>query len=246
MLTLLLAFGCHTLTPTAPDPKDDTAAPSTDDTATTPADDTATGPADDTGTTGAGDDTGSTTTGTEGDADTDSDTDSDGDVDTDTDTDTDADTDVDADSDSDADSDTDTTTSTGTSTGTSTTSPSACSTADLVFSAEVTDLAGAVGTSFAAGTQLVAVGVVDNPCAGEVVFTTPSTCLVDSVSMSGTSGTGMGVGVVCGAAMTTWSVLAGGRLTGAIEIGTLSIDTWTIEVGFNLPRTSASTTITVY
>jgi len=167
----------------------------------------------------------------EADTDTDTDADSDTDADADADTDADADADTDADADADTDADTDT-------------GLPACTVADLVFSAEVRDPSGAACTTCPAEVILDFVGVVDNPCANDVVLTTGSSCLVAGWTLTEVySGTTLLNGKPgCYEVETDWVVSA----SGSVEESFDSYTTWQevehlLDVTFgDLPSSTAS------
>lgn len=137
----------------------------------------------------------------------------------------------------DTDSDTDTDTGSACATGTE---------ADLVFTAEARDNRGGATSSFGTDDIVTVAGVVTNPCTTDIVFSTSSTCLVTAMTVSGTSGMGSGVSFACGGSVTLWTVPAGGSIDVAEPLGTMAADRYTADVTFNLRRTSASTTFTVF
>ena len=235
-----------------------------------PAEPTDTGPGD----TGADADTdtdGDSDSDSDSDADSDSDTDTGNDTGSDTGEDTGNDTGSDTGADTGTDTGGDTGTDTGGDTGTDTGDPpdtadtgeppdtgtdtgtdtgdtgtsTGCTSADLILTAEVRDSTGAAGTSFAAREALTMVAIVTNLCPMDITFTTPSTCLFTGWSVSDSRGTGTGVGVACGGALTTWTVPAGGSLEEGQAWGRLAADSYTLDVTADVPAASASTAFSV-
>jgi hypothetical protein len=153
------------------------------------------------------------------DADGTGDTDTDADTDTDTDTDTDADTDSDTDADTDSDTDTD---------------PPSCALADLVWRAEVRDAAGTAGMFFPFGGTLTFVGIVENPCASDVAFDTPQTCLVSRFDVLNQNPDGYSYPQVCDPQIANWVVPAGGVIE-VSDSDTPGRDDWTLTVRFADP-----------
>ena len=146
-----------------------------------------------------------------------------GDTDTDTDTDADTDTDTDADTDTDVvDTDTDVVDTDVVDTDvvdTDTDVPPACT---VVFSAEIRDASGTVGTSWSVDTDdLSAFGVVSNPCTETVTFQTTTSCLVDSYAVTDLDGgSGESVSNTCVAVITDWSIEPGEKVEESTNLGT--------------------------
>ena len=105
-------------------------------------------------------------------------------------------------------------------------STAVCTVADLQLALEARDTLGNAGTTWTTADPLVLVGIVSNPCAVGLTFTTPVSCLLEPWTLSA-SMTGMGRGCLPG--VTSWTVAAGGQLLDAEPVGTLSADTWTFQ-----------------
>lgn len=115
-----------------------------------------------------------------------------------------------------------------------------CTTADLVWTAEVRDATGAAGTVFSPRQALTVVGVVSNPCGSDVSFVTPDACLVTGYSITDSRGMGMGVGVVCAAVITPWTVPAGGSIEDSEVWGRLTPESYVLDISFNYQNHTAS------
>lgn len=117
---------------------------------------------------------------------------------------------------------------------------SACTDADLVWTAEVRDSTGAAGTVFSPRQPLTMVGVVSNPCSSDVTITTPDSCLVNGYSVTDSQGQGMGVGVACAAVLTDWVVPAGGTVEDSTGWGRLTPESYVLDISFNYGNHMAS------
>lgn len=114
-----------------------------------------------------------------------------------------------------------------------------CDLHDLLWTAEVRDATGAVGTVFTTADVLTMAAVVTNPCTTDVSFVTPDSCLVTSMMVSDATG-GDGVAFACADVVTTWVIPAGAAIEEAAPWGRLPAATWTLDVSFNVASYAAS------
>ena len=117
---------------------------------------------------------------------------------------------------------------------------SACTVADLVWTAEVRDANGVAGTAFVPQQPLTMAGVVSNPCSSDITFTTPDSCLVNGYSVTDSRGMGMGVGVACAAVLTSWVVPAGGTVEDSTGFGRMRAESYVLDISFNYGNHTAS------
>ncbi len=139
---------------------------------------------------------------------------------------------VEADADTDSDADTDT-------------GGETCAPADLSWLAETRDSSGTATTSFTTADEIIAAGVVENPCSVDVSFTTPDACLTTGGGLTSGSGIGMAWSKLCTGGVTSWTVPAGGSIEESESLGRLSADSYGLEIYFNRGSFKGTTSFTV-
>ena len=112
----------------------------------------------------------------------------------------------------------------------------ACGVDDLVFSAEMRDASGTAGTEFTLSDDLVAAGVVTNPCEDDISLVTPSVCLVFSGVIVGDS-SGSAWYRACLLEPTKWEVPATGSIQVTEMLGMHTLGEYTLTINFIYPGT---------
>lgn len=123
--------------------------------------------------------------------------------------------------------------------------PVTCTSADLLFVAEVLDGAGTPQVAFVVDEDLSFVGRTINPCDGTVTLTTATSCLVQRWEIKDSAGITYGLKPDCDDGAWDWDLSAGDELLQTSESRRLPAGDYTLTVRFNAEPHQAKESFTI-
>ena len=120
-----------------------------------------------------------------------------------------------------------------------------CGWDDLVWSAETRDSSNTARKLFDAHETIYITGVVDNPCAEDVYFTTPSSCLFGYWILIDSACNSTWEFPPCQEGEVEWLVGAGDSSTSALLTDWIEPDSYALEIHFGVASTVATWSFTV-
>ncbi len=104
-----------------------------------------------------------------------------------------------------------------------------CDGADLVFAVQAEDSAGTVGTAFSWPAEIVTRATFVNPCAGTLQWVTPTSCVVDTWTLTDDAGGDTTFSGNCVDSETTWTLRVGEGTSVTAEWGSLDRGNWQVS-----------------
>ena len=104
--------------------------------------------------------------------------------------------------------------------------------------AQVFDANGVAVTSLSSADQVLAAGVVHNPCTEDFILTTNSSCLIVQLLLNGNSSAPNTFELVtpfCSQAITEWVIPGGGQIQEIMDLGQRPVDYYMLEITFGDP-----------
>lgn len=120
------------------------------------------------------------------------------------------------------------------------TAEAVCDALDLDFAVVVEDASGTRATAFTWGGAITTRAIFTNPCAGTLRFVTPTSCLVDTWTLTDGAGDDTSFSGNCVATETTWTLLQGEGTSVVADWGVLERGTFQVSARSDAAQRTAT------